>query len=83
MDYSVLYPIIAGGIRNISGWLTASLEDGKIQGYEWGQLLKSVIEVAVIGFSAMYGLNLSPEQAAGLGILASMGISAVKKAGTK
>lgn len=82
MDWNLLIPIIAGGIRNISGWAEASLKDGKIDKYEWSKLFGTIIEVGVISFSLMYGLGLDATSASGLGILGSFLLSGLKKMGT-
>lgn len=82
MDWTIVIPFVAGGVRNIAGWLEASLKDGKIDTYEWGKLLGTVIEVVVLSFSAMYGLGMDAASASGLGILGSYILSGIKKAGT-
>lgn len=82
MDWTLVIPVIAGGIRNIAGWFEASLKDGKIQTYEWAQLGKTVVEVVVLAVSAMYGLGMDVTQASGLAVLGSIILGAVKKAGT-
>ena len=83
MDWSLIIPVIAGGIRNIAGWLETSLKDGKIDTYEIGKLFGTILEVGVISISVMYGLGLDAVQASGIGVLGSFIISAIKKAGTK
>ena len=82
MDWTIGIPILAGGIRNIAGWFETSLKDGKIDTYEWGKLASTVIEVVVISLAAMLGLGLDAAQASGIGVLASYGLSALKKVGT-
>lgn len=77
-----LIPILAGAVRNISGWATNALKDGKISKYELTLLAGTIVEVSVIALSAMYGLGLNVEEASGLGILASFALSGIKKAGT-
>ena len=44
-------------LRNVSGWVTNSLEDGKIQDYEWKQLLTTVIRVTMISAGLYFGWN--------------------------
>ena len=83
MDLTLAIPVIAGGIRNVAGWFEASLKDGKIQSYEWGQLGKTVVEVVVLAVAAMYGLGLDAASASGLAVLGSYVFSAIDKAGTK
>ena len=83
MDWSLLIPIAGGLIRNVSGWATSSLADGKIDSYEWGKLFSTIIEVGILAFSAAYGLGLDMASATGIGILGSFILSAIKKAGTK
>ena len=82
MDYTWIYPIIAGAIRNIGGWFETSLADGKIQAYEWGLLGKTLIEVVVIALAAHFGLGTDLIQSSGLAILGSLGISTAKKIGS-
>lgn len=79
MEWSLIIPVIAGGIRNIAGWLENSLKDGKIEGYEWGKLFGTILEVGVISISVMYGIGLDAVQASGIGILGSFLLSAIKK----
>ena len=81
--FSVAIPIIGGGIRNVAGWLEASLKDGEIQSYEWTKLVGTILEVGVLTLSAIYGLGLDITQATGVGVLGSFLLSAIKKAGTK
>lgn len=81
MDWTLVIPIIAGGIRNISGWAEASLKDGKIDRYEWGKLFGTIIEVGVISLSLMYGLGLDATSASGIGVLGSFLLSGLKKIG--
>jgi hypothetical protein len=81
MDLIILSPILGGIIRNLSGWIEGALKDGKISSYEWGQLLATTIQVAVIGYSAVM-LGADPLVGAGAGILGSMAISTVKKVGS-
>jgi hypothetical protein len=83
MDWTLIIPFAAGGIRNIAGWLENSLKDGKIDKYEWGKLGGTVLEVAVLSFAAMFGLGLDPASASGVGILGSFVLSALKKIGAK
>jgi len=83
MDWSLIAIPLAGGVRNLAGWIESSLKDGKIDKYEWSQLLSTVIEVAVISVAAMFGLNTDATQSAGIGVLGSFLLSAVRKAGTK
>lgn len=79
MDFTIAIPFIAGGIRNLSGWFETSLKDGVISTYEWSALGKTVIEVAVLAFGAIYGLNLDVVQASSLAVVASVLISKFKR----
>ena len=83
MEWTLAVPILAAGLRNISGWMTSSFADVEIQAYEWGQLGKTIVEVVVLAVSAMYGLGMDATSASGLAVLGSYILSAVKKAGTK
>jgi hypothetical protein len=79
MDWSLVIPVVAGGIRNLAGWLENSLKDGKIDSYEIGKLFGTILEVGVISISVMYGIGLDAVQASGIGILGSFLLSAIKK----
>ena len=81
MDYLIFAPIIAGVLRNAAGWITNALEDNKISKYEWGQLLSTTLQVAIIGYSAVL-MGADPLVGAGAGILGSIAISTAKKVGT-
>jgi len=76
----ILAPVFAGVIRNVAGWLEGALKDGKVSSYEWGQLLATTLQVAVIGYSAVL-MGVDPIVGAGAGILGSVGLSAVKNVG--
>lgn len=80
MDYLIFAPIIAGVLRNAAGWVSNALEDGKVSKYEWGQLLSTTIQVAIIGYSAVV-MGADPLVGAGAGILGSIAISTAKKVG--
>jgi hypothetical protein len=82
-DWSLIIPVLGGAGRNILGWLQNSLANGQIDSYEWKKLISTILEVAVLSISAMYGIGLDVTQATGIGILGSFILSAVKKAGTK
>jgi len=80
MDYLIFAPILAGVIRNAAGWASNALEDSKVSAYEWGQLLSTTLQVALIGYSAVL-MGADPLVGAGAGILGSMAISTAKKVG--
>lgn len=82
MDYTWLWPIGAGLLRNVGGWLQTSLEDNKIQSYEWAMLGKTMIEVVVLAVAAHFGLGTDLLQSSGLAVLGSLGISTAKKIGS-
>lgn len=83
MDLTLLIPVLGGAARSFTGWLQNSLADGKIDAFEWGKLGGTILEVAVLAFSAMYGLNVGPEAATGLGVIGSFLLSGMKKVGAK
>ena len=80
MDYLIFAPILAGVVRNAAGWLENSLKDGKVSSYEWGQLLATTLQVAIIAYSAIL-IGADPLVGAGAGVLGSMAISTAKKVG--
>ena len=43
--------------RNLIGWVSNSLADGQIQGYEWSQLGKTVLKFAIATVSLAFGLE--------------------------
>ena len=79
MDIQLLIPVIAGGIRNIAGWLESSMKDGVIDKYEWGQLGSTIIRVGLIGLGLIYGLNLEPMAAGASAVVLDFVLSALKK----
>ena len=81
MDYTWLTPFVAGLIRNISGWVQTSLEDGKITKYELGLLGKTLLEILVLTCVIYFALGSDVLQSSALAVLASYGISAAKKIG--
>lgn len=83
MGFELIIPLLAGAGRNIFGWLEGALKDGTIDKFEWGQLAGTILEVAVLSFSVMYGLGLDVTAASGIGVLGSFILSGLKKVGTK
>lgn len=79
MDWVVFAPVGAGVLRSVAGWGENALQDGKISSFEWRQLLATVVQVSVISVAAVYGLELDVAQAAGISVLVSFVLSAVKK----
>ena len=77
----ILAPIFAGVLRNAAGWIENSLKDNEISKYEWGQLLATTIQVAIIGYAAVV-MGADPLVGAGAGVLGSMAISTAKKVGS-
>jgi len=81
MDITWITPLIAGILRNFMGWLQSSQEDGKITKYEVAQLGKTIVEISILSAAVFYGLGSDLIQSAAIAVLASYGISAVKKVG--
>ena len=79
MNWVIIAPVVAGGLRNVIGYVENCLKDGKMDVYEWGQLGKTVIENVTIAVAAMFGLGMDPVQASGLAVLGSFLLSAIKK----
>jgi hypothetical protein len=54
-------PAVASGLlvfgRNIYGWINRSMEDGKIEDYEWKQLGKTLIQLGGFSIFAYLGIN--------------------------
>lgn len=83
MEFGIITPILAGLGKNVIGWLENALKDGKIESYEWGQLFATILQVGVISTAIYYGLNTDWVTASAGGVLASFGLTAIKKAGTQ
>ena len=83
MDFTLAIPVLAGGIRSVAGWFENSMKDGKFDAYEVKLLLSTIVEVGLLSLSAMYALGLDAASASGFSILASYGLSALKKAVSK
>ncbi|GEM_PF-3288805 len=54
MPVTALAAVTAGLIRNVAGWLENALKDGVIEGYEWKQLIGTIVKY----FSAITLLSL-------------------------
>lgn len=83
MDLSLLIPVGAGIIKNLVGWIPNALKDGTISNYEWSQLFETTLTVALIGFATMFGFGLDAVSASSVAVLATYGLSAIKKIGKK
>jgi hypothetical protein len=65
MDWSLLLvPGVSLG-RGILGWLENAMSDGKIDFPEFGKLGETVIRMGVPMVALIWGLNVTPEVAAG------------------
>jgi hypothetical protein len=85
LDWTTLGTLIGIPIlRNVGGWLEASLKDGEICSYEWAQLGETVLRVGIIGAGTYFGLNGMGIDVSALGASASAVVmdfilSAIKK----
>lgn len=43
--------------RSVAGWIENSLEDGKIDAFEWAQLGGTIVRIGMIGAGTYFGLN--------------------------
>jgi hypothetical protein len=83
IDFSLLWIPGIGAVRSILGWLENALKDGTISLPEWKELGATVIRLGT-GMSALvFGLNITPEAAAGITMVLDLAImkiySAIKK----
>jgi hypothetical protein len=83
IDQIVMSGLILVG-RNVYGWLTNSMADGKIQDYEWKQLGKTLFTLGGAAVFAYMGINavvadVSPENTTALVALVSLVVSEAKK----
>ena len=63
MDAELIKAIVLPFLYNIIGWLYVSLEDDKLEPYEWKKLAQSTIRIGLISFLgaealAGWGINL-------------------------
>lgn len=79
MTYDILTLTAIPLIRSVAGWLEAALEDNKITYPEWRKLIKTVLRLGVPGIALYYGLNLSPEIAASIPLIADYLLNNIKK----
>lgn len=80
IDYTLAYPIVGAGIRNLVGYISNYLEDGEISKYEWMQLGKTVLVIGITSFAAMFAFDMGPEQASALSVFLELMFSNAKKA---
>lgn len=73
---ATLLALLAGLIRNVAGWLENALKDGKIEAYEWKQLIGTII--AYIGTINVMAIGLDPEIATAVMIIIDILRSALK-----
>lgn len=78
-DYTLAYPLIAAGARNLVGYLNNYLEDGKVSAYEWTQLGKTVLTIGITAFAAMFAFDMDPAQASALSVFLELMFSNAKK----
>ncbi len=68
LDISISVILLAATLRNIAGWIENSLQDGKIQSYEWGLLGATILRVGVLGLALYYGFNLGAVESGSLAV---------------
>jgi len=71
--------ILAGILRNISGWLVNSYKDGKVDEYEIKQLFGTIVQYFASILLLMTGMSI--EQAVAGSFVLDVGASALKKSG--
>ena len=83
----MVHPLLAGLgsvlFRNLIGWSKKSLEDGKIQSYEWKKLAVTTLQTGGLFIVAYYGLGYDEFVSAGAAILGDMLYSQIKRAVSK
>lgn len=55
----LLTVIVVPVVRSVSGWLHKSLEDNKINRYEWKKLVQTVVRVGTMGVIGWFGLSMA------------------------
>ena len=68
-------------LRSFLGWLKKSVLDGKIDKFEWKELIATVIRVGFFGVIVIYlpGLNLSWIDASAVALVADFVFNAIRK----
>lgn len=71
-------------LRSVGGWLTKATEDGKISNFEFLQLGKTILRVAIIGTMIFFGadgvgFDVTAIGSAASAVIFDMIISAFKK----
>ncbi len=80
MVYDILTLTLLPLGRAVAGWLQNALEDNKIDWPEWKKLVKTILRLGVPGLALYYGLNLAPEVAASIPLIADYLLSYAKQA---
>jgi len=79
VELNIIAIPIAALLRSIAGWLENSLEDNKIEPYEWGKLGATLLRVSAIGLALFYGFDLDGMESAGVAIIGDFLLNGVKK----
>ena len=66
-------------VRSLAGWIQKALEDGKIDSYEWKQLLSTFLRMTIPAVALFYGLSLPVEVSAAIPLLAEYVYDLFKK----
>lgn len=73
-------------LRNVQGWLTPAIADGKIDAYEWRRLAVTTVEVVLVSSLLHWGIGVDETVSTAIAILVDMlyskiaGAVAAKKA---
>lgn len=72
-------PVLVLAIRNAYGWLVNSLEDGKIQSWEWQQGLKTLLKLGSLAVLVALGTDFDGiESTALVGVLDALRTDVLK-----
>jgi len=66
--WTPLIILLAALFRSVFGWLENAIGDGKIDLIEWKKLGETIFRMSIPFAGLIYGLNLTPEVAAGVSI---------------
>jgi len=80
IDWSLLIPVLAGGIRSVAGWVENSLQGNHVS-FNWKLLGATILQVVILSTAAYFGLGMDITTASAVGVLGSVGVSVIKKAG--
>lgn len=78
IDWTWLYPVGAGVVRCIGGWLPNAYADKKITLPELVELFETTSKIVIISVAAHFGIGADLLASSGIGVLGHMVLHAMK-----